>query len=167
MHLSNYIYSALNEKKYCIGIFLDLKKAFDVCSHEILLKQLKKYGITGNAHNWFSSYLKDCIQCVDINGNISIPKTFNISVIQGSILGPVLFLLYINDLFSASSLLSIMFADDTACLAKNRNLNELVNSCNDELTKLASWFRVNRMAVNVSKTKFIIFHTVANMLTQT
>jgi hypothetical protein len=74
--------SALNEKKYCIGLFLDLKKAFDVCSHPILLKKLKKYGISGKAQNWFSSYLKDREQKLDVNGTFSSVKTFYISVIQ-------------------------------------------------------------------------------------
>jgi hypothetical protein len=69
-HLSNYIFNTLNEKKFCIGVFLGLKKAFDVCSHSILFRKLKNYGITGNTHEWFKSYLSDRIQKVDINGNL-------------------------------------------------------------------------------------------------
>jgi hypothetical protein len=159
LHISNYIFNALNNKEKCLGIFLDLKKAFDVCSHEILLKKLKKYGITGVAHQWFSSYLKNRVQKIDINGNLSAEQIFNISVIQGSILGPILFLIYINDLFLASSLATFMFADDTACIASNTNTEELFNYANVELTKIARWFRANKMAVNVKKTKFILFHT--------
>ncbi len=150
---------ALNDKNFCIGLFLDLRKAFDVCSHDILLRKLKKYGINGNTHKWFSSYPKDRVQVVDINGSTSSPNIFNISVIQGSILGPILFLIYINDLYSASALLSLMFADYTPCLAKNRDLNMLINFVNEELTKLACWFWANRMAVNHNKTKCILFHT--------
>jgi hypothetical protein len=120
---------------------------------------LTKYGIKGVTHKWFASYLKDRQQKVDINGSYSSTKTFNISVIQGSILGPILFLIYINDLYSASELLKIMFADDTACLASNANLNELVKFVNQELKRVARWFRSNKIAVIVSKTKFIIFHT--------
>jgi hypothetical protein len=163
-HVTNYIFNALNDKNFCIGLFLDLRKAFDVCSHDILLRKLKKYGINGNTHKWFSSYLKDRVQVVDINGSTSSPNIFNISVIQGSILGPILFLIYINDLYSASALLSLMFADDTACLAKNRDLNTLVNFVNEELNKLARWFRANHMAVNISKTKFILFHTRGSVI---
>jgi ribonuclease P/MRP protein subunit RPP40 len=103
-----------------------LKKVFDVSSHKILLKKLTKYGILGKTHDWFKSYLKNRVQHVDIDGPISSPKAFNISVIQGSILDPILFLIYINDLYSYSKLLSIMFADDTACLGKHNNLNELI-----------------------------------------
>jgi hypothetical protein len=84
---------------------------------------------------------------------------FNISVIQGSILGPILFLIYINDLYTASNLLKLMFADDTAGLASNNNINDLILTVNTELKKIAHWFRANKMAVNVNKTKFIIFHT--------
>jgi hypothetical protein len=92
-HLTNYIYSALNDKKYCIWLFLDLKKAFDVCSHSILRKKLRKYGIHGTKRDWFASYLKDRKQHIDIEGNLSSASTFNIYVIQGSILGPILFLI--------------------------------------------------------------------------
>jgi hypothetical protein len=166
IHLTNHILAALNEKKYCIGLFLDLKKAFDVCSHPILLKKLKKYGIVGTTHDWFKSYLRNRVQKVDIDGHLSSEKIFNISVIQGSILGPILFLIYINDLHSFTNLLTLMFADDTACAASDKNLTNLVNLINTELTKLARWFRSNRMAVNVSKTKFIIFHTKGKQITE-
>jgi hypothetical protein len=158
-HLTNYIYSALNDKQYCIGLFLDLRKALDVCSHSILLNKLRKYGITGITHEWFVSYLKDRRQHVDIDGHISSETIFNISVIQDSILGPILFLIYINDLYSASNLFKLMFADDTAGLAKGDHLTNLVTYVNDEIKKIARWFRANKMAVNDSKTKYIIFHT--------
>jgi hypothetical protein len=127
-HVTNFICNAWNEKNFCVGLFLDLRKAFDVCSHEILFKKLEKYGIKCKTHEWFNSYLKSK-QIVDIDGNLSTPKTFNISVIQGSILGPILFLIYINNLYTSSALLSIMFADDTACLAQNKNLNLMSPSC--------------------------------------
>jgi hypothetical protein len=155
----DYISKALNENMYCIGVFLDLRKAFDVCSHEILLKKLKKMGILGTSHNWFTSYLEGRSQCVDIGGNMSSFIELAISVIQGSTLGPLLFLCYINDLWSASTLLSVLFADDTACLARGQNLKDLSNYVNEELRKIANWFRANKMALNVSKTKFIVFRT--------
>ena len=82
----------------------------------------------------------------------------NISVIQGSILGPILFLCYINDLPSITKLLTILFADDTCGLAKSKNLPDLINFCNTELNKIAIWMSANKLAVNVSKCKFIIFH---------
>ena len=159
LHVVNFISNALNTGNFCIGIFLDLKKAFDVCSHAILLKKLKKLGIEGTALDWFTSYLSNRKQRVDINGHLSHEKLVNISVLQGSILGPTLFLCYINDLFSATNLATYLFADDTSCLAENKSLPDLIRFVNVELQKVANWFRSNKMAVNISKTKFIIFRT--------
>ena len=149
----------LNNSKYCIGLFLDLKKAFDVCDHSILLKKLKKFGVKNEAHNWFRSYLTNRVQKVDIAGQISSPKVINISVLQGTTLGPILFLCYINNIFYATNLATYLFADDTSCLAEHSNLNELISFINEELHKLANWFKSNKMAVNVSKTKYKIFRT--------
>jgi hypothetical protein len=159
LHIVNYITNALNENKYCIGIFLDLKKAFDVCSHDILLKKLQKMGIKDTAYTWFKSYLQGRTQCVDISNNFSDFAELDISVIQGSTLGPLLFLCYINDFWSATKLFSVLFADDTTCLAKDSNLQNLISYINTELQKIANWFRSNKMALNTSKTKYIIFRT--------
>jgi hypothetical protein len=159
LQIVDYITKALDEGNYCIGVFLDLRKAFDVCSHEILLKKLKKMGIRGNTYNWFKNYLSGRTQFVDINGSKSDPLAINISVIQGSILGPILFLCYINDFFSATSLFSVLFADDTTGLGKGKNLRDLTTYVNGELQKIANWFRANKMAVNTAKTKFIVFRT--------
>ena len=159
MHLVNYVSTELNKGNYCLGIFLDLKKAFDVVSHKILLKKLSKMGINGAALNWFKSYLKGRSQKVDINGNLSDAKNLDISVIQGSILGPILFLCFINDLSSASDLFKLMFADDTSCLTAGPKLPELIEYANFEMQKVANWFRANKMAINTSKTKVVIFHT--------
>jgi hypothetical protein len=159
LHVVNYITNALNDGMFCVGVFLDLRKAFDVCSHEILLKKLKKMGIQGNAHKWFKSYLTNRSQCVDIAGIFSDQINLDISVIQGSTLGPILFLCYINDFWTATSLFSVLFADDTTCLARGYNLSELTAYVNDELRKIANWFRSNKMALNTSKTKFMIFRT--------
>ena len=115
-------------------------------------------GITGIALNWFKSYLSNRKQKFDINGNLSESKDLKISVLQGTILGPILLLCYINDLPQATNLLSRLFADDTACTASHSNLETLINQTNTEIQKIANWFRANRMAVNISKTKFIIFH---------
>jgi len=104
LHIVNYISCALNENNYCIGIFLDLKKAFDVCSHDILLKKLRKMGINNNAYTWFKSYLQGRSQRVDITNNFSDFIDLDILVIQGSTLGPLLFLCYINDFWSATRL---------------------------------------------------------------
>ena len=159
IHVINHISTALNDGNYCIGIFLDLKKAFDVCSHEIRLKKLKHLGVKNRALEWFHSYLSNRSQQVDIEGNLSDPKIIDISVMQGSILGPILFLCYINDLPGASNLMTCLFANDTQGLAQGKHLPELIDKVNNELKKWAEWFRVNKLAVNTSKTKYIIFHT--------
>jgi hypothetical protein len=155
----NIISNAINNGEYCIGIFIDLRKAFDVCSHKILLKKLQKFGVNNVALEWFRSYLANRKQQVDIQNNLSDPITINISVLQGSILGPILFLCYINDLPNSSILDTLLFADDTAGFKSGKNLPELMDQINIELKKWSAWFRANRMAVNVKKTKFIIFHS--------
>jgi hypothetical protein len=155
----NFIGDSLNRGNYCVGVFLDLRKAFDTCSHEILLKKLYKLGIRNESLDWFKSYLSNRFQRVEINGHLSDVLSISCGVFQGSVLGPILFLCYINDIFNASSLATFLFADDTTCLAKNPSLRDLITYVNTELNKLAVWFKANKMAVNVSKTNNIIFHT--------
>ena len=159
LNIVNFISKALNEGDYCIGIFLDLRKAFDVCDHEILFKKLKNKGVIGKSLDWFKSYLSGRRQIVDVNGYKSKQEEIDMSVIQGSILGPILFLVYIDDLPSSSLLETFLFADDTQGLKAGKNLNELIDEVNLELVKWAQWFRSNKMAVNTGKTKFLIFHT--------
>ena len=112
-------------------MFFDLKKAFDVCSHEILLMKLDRMGVRDTALLWFRHYLSNRKQIVDINGHRSDEKGIEISILQGSILGPILFLIYINDLHSVTSLLSLMFADDTFCLKSGPVLNTLITDVNN------------------------------------
>jgi hypothetical protein len=125
-----------------------LKKAFDTCNHNILLGKLEKLGISGTPLLWFKSYLKNQRQKVDINGNLSNTETNNISVLQGTILGPLPNLCYINDLPCATDLLTFLIADDTTCLASHHHFPTLIHLINTELQKLANWFRDNKMAVN-------------------
>jgi Reverse transcriptase (RNA-dependent DNA polymerase) len=155
--LTNFITKELNEKNYVVGIFLDLKKAFDVVPHNILLKKLEKMGIVGLSLSWFTSYLEGRSQCVEISNNMSSLREIIISVLQGSILGPILFLCFINDLPICNELLSLLFADDTAAVTAGPDLKNVIQKANSELKKIANWFRSNKMAVNVSKTKFIVF----------
>jgi len=149
---------SLNEGKFCLGIFLDIKKAFDCVSHDILFKKLHKLGIRENALSWFKSYLSNRTQKCDVNGKLSDTCNIDIGVLQGSTLGPILFLCFINDLPSSTLLHSLLFADDTACLVSHDSLPELFEIANRELHKIAVWFKANKLAVNVKKTKFIIFH---------
>jgi hypothetical protein len=157
LKLTNYVTEQLNKKHFTVGIFLDLKKAFDVVSHKILLKKLKSLSIDGVVHEWFTSYLEGRTQCVEIDGELSDELYLCISILQGSILGPILFLCFINDLPTCTDLLALLFADDTDGLLSGPELGPLLNKANTELQKIGAWFRANKMAVNVSKTKYIIF----------
>jgi hypothetical protein len=136
VHALNFINRAMNENKYSVGVFFDLKKAFDVCSHDILIMKLSRMGISGTALNWFKSYLANRSQRVDINGNLSNSRNIKISILQGSILGPILFLCYINDLHTVTSLLTLMYADDTFTLDAGEDLNNLIQHVNNEINKL-------------------------------
>jgi hypothetical protein len=158
LHIINHISNSLNDGNFTVGIFLDLKKAFDVVDHRILIAKMEKYGIHDASLNWFASYLSRRSQIVDINGNYSDPKTVDMSVIQGSLLGPTLFLIYINDFPAYTSLDTFLFADDTSALRSGPNLPNLFIQLNDELRKIATWYRANKMSANASKTKYIIFH---------
>jgi hypothetical protein len=158
IHLTNYVSEALNSNKFCMGVFLDIKKAFDCVPHDILIRKLEKLGIIGVELDWFRSYLDGRSQCVEINGKKSRPRKIKLSVMQGSILGPLLFLCFINDLCNVSDLLKLLFADDTCALHADLDLNNLVQHVNAELQKIALWFAANKLAVNVKKCKFILFH---------
>ncbi len=156
IHITNKIGQALNENKYCVGIFLDLKKAFDVVPHSI---KLEKLGITGTALAWFESYLSNRTQKVDINGNLSdIAYLDALSVFQGTSLGPILFLCFINDLPRATDLFSVLYADDTTGLDSDSDLGILMTRVSVELKKMSVWFQCNKMALNINKTKYIVFH---------
>ena len=116
-------------------------------SHSILLEKLSKLGILDTALKWFTSYLADRYQYTDIGGNKSKEKLIDISVMQGSILGPILFLCFINDLPLAISLLTLLFADDTAVVDSDTDIPALIKRVNKEIQKLANWFRANKRAV--------------------
>ena len=159
IHLVDYISKAFNNSEYVIAVFLDFAKAFDTVNHTILLLKLSKIGVKGRSLEWFRSYLKNRKQFVMSNGILSdICTTFNISVLQGSILGPLLFLIFINDMHRSNNLLNTHFADDTLALCKGKNLYELTDLVNKELQKIGVWLRANFLSINASKTKIMIFH---------
>ena len=148
----------LDANCHSLGLFIDLSKAFDTLDHTILIDKLEFYGIRGIALNWFKSYLKNRSQYVDYNGTQSTLLKIRTGVPQGSILGPLLFLIYINDIINASKYLHlILFADDTNVFFHHKDLNALQDITNSELNKLSNWFRANRLSLNVKKTNYIIF----------
>lgn len=150
--------NSLDEGNFAIGIFLDFQKAFDTVNHDILLKKLSNYGIRGIVLEWFHSYLSERTQIVTYNGVKSDCKYISCGVPQGSILGPLLFLVYINDLPSVSNLfLPILFADDTNLFCSGKNLDTLVYKINCELPKIHHWVMANKLSLNVDKTNFMLF----------
>jgi len=156
IQLLNLAGSALNNKKHTLIIFCDLKKAFDTCSHDILLKKLKKIGILGTELLWFKNYLSGRKQFVNLNNCNSSLLDILFGVPQGSILGPLLFLLYINDLPNCSNLISKLFADDTAIIASDDDINQLIRTVNDEFQKICQFFRENGLSLHPDKTKYLI-----------
>ena len=135
--LVNNITNSLDTRDIVIGVFLDLKKAFDTVDHTILLKKLYAYGIRSNAHKWLTSYLTGRTQYVVYDGHKSSTLNLTCGVPQGSILGPLLFIIYVNDICNVSDLLcKILYADDTCVVAHGHNLDDLIDTLNNELCSL-------------------------------
>ena len=165
IEITEKIKSTIDSGKFGCGIFIDLKKAFDTVNHKILLTKLEHYGIRGNLLNWFESYLTNRKQYVFYNGVSSDIASFSCGVPQGSVLGPLLFLIYINDLPNISEKLSFfLFADDTNIYYESNSLIELEKTVNKELKLLSAWLNLNRLALNVSKTNFVIFRSPKKVL---
>ena len=156
-HFQNFITQSFNNKEHALAIFCDLRKAFDTVPHHLLLKKLSKLGIRGTNLLWFKSYLSGRRQFVHIGGVSSSMLEIILGVPQGSILGPLLFLLYINDLPLCTKILVLMFADDTTLLASGKNLVELYQYVNEQLHIICTFFRLNRLALHPKKTQYILF----------
>ena len=153
------IRAALDQGKMAGGVFVDLQKAFDTVNHEILIYKLNYYGIRGKINDWFRSYLTNRIQYVSILGHSSGIKYMKHGVPQGSVLGPLLFLLYINDLHQAIKFCKVYhFADDTNLLNISKDPKQLQKQINLDLKRLYKWLLANKISLNCSKTEFIIFH---------
>ena len=135
-------------------IFLDFTKAFDTVDHEIVVGKLSSYGIAGTSLAWFKSYLADRQQKCHVNGELSSPKTLRCGVPQGSILGPLLFKMYINDLpNSLRTSTPRMYADDTNLTTTGKSLKDIVNATNTELSNVNSWLLANMLSLNKTKTE--------------
>ena len=170
VELADRISQYLDKGEIPIAIFLDLSKAFDTLDHKILLSKLQYYGVKGTALKWFESYLANRYQYVMYEGTKSQQLRLHTGVPQGSVLGPLLFLIYMNDISNASDKFnSVLFADDTTLdnplktfdmlgTENKYNKTRLSENINLELQKIYDWLCVNKLSLNIGKTKFMIFH---------
>ncbi len=166
LSLTETIRNALDNSSFACGIFVDFQKAFDTVDHEILLQKLEHYGVRGLSNNWFRSYLSNRQQYVSVNGFHSNIHIIKYGVPQGSVLGPLLFLIYINDLRNAIYHSIVHhFADDTNLLYVNKNLRTIQNKINKDLKSLCTWLRANKISLNASKTELIIFRDPRKKMT--
>jgi len=141
-----------------IGVYLDLSKAFDCVNHEILLHKLNYYGVRGHSLSWFSSYLSNRKQVTFVNKTLSHMVNVNVGVPQGSVLGPLLFILYVNDIGECSNdALIRLFADDTNVFVSHKNLEVLKEKAEHTLADLIVWFSANKLTLNINKTCFNVY----------
>ena len=148
----------MDSSKHALSIYIDFSKAFDTVPHNLLLEKLDHYGIRNNLLKWFSSYLSNRSQQTIIENCTSESLKNNLGVPQGSVLGPILFLLFINDLPNISRLLhTILFADDATLTVIANNHKQLLETANSELFKFYNWCLANRLSMNISKTFYMIF----------
>ena len=138
-------------------VFLDLKKAFDTVDHNILISKLSAYGIRGTSIEWFKSYLSERNQKCFINGSLSSNSVLSCGIPQGTILGPLLFLLYINDLPNCvMHSQPRMYADDTHLTLAGNSVDSIELNLNEDLASISEWLTANKLTLNKSKTEFMI-----------
>ena len=158
----------IDRRKINAVVFLDLKKAFDTVDHKILLSKLSHYGICRNAYNWFKCYLENRTQMCSINGSLSKNRSLTCGVPQGTILGPLLFLLYINDLPNClSNCEPRMYADDTYLTYAGDCVDSLQLYLNLDLENVHNWLRANKLTLNMTKTEFMLIGSRQRLSTLT
>ena len=160
INLTEKIRTNIDRGLYSCGVFIDLQKAFDTVDHSILLSKLHHYGVRGLPNQWFRSYLTKRQQFVSISGHNSQKRPVEHGVPQGSVLGPLLFLIYINDLPNAiKNSETNLFADDTCLLSSDSNPEHLETKINADLADLSSWLKANKISLNATKTEVLLFRS--------
>ena len=158
MFVMDQVTKALDNGECVIVIFLDFSKAFDTVNHSTLIEKLYHYGIRGNAVEWFRSDLSDISQYVSYNGVRSNSKSITCGVPQGSILGPLLYLININDLYNiCRDYVPMLFADDTNLFYKGNKMEYLVKIINGELENISLWLRINKLSLNIKRRILLYF----------
>ena len=146
------------------AVFIDLRKAFDTVDHAVLLDKLSNLGILDKEHGWFTDYLSNRTQVVEFQGVTSASEAVSTGVPQGSILGPLLFILHINDLPEVVSDCNIlMYADDTVLYCSSSQASVIQDKLNAELSKIDHWLSFNSLFVNVTKTEAMLFGTAPRL----
>ena len=141
-----------------MGVFLDLHKAFDTLNRKVLIKKLERYGIMDREFDWFISYFQNRRQFVVYKDEKSQVESVNYGIAQGSIAGPILYIIYMNDIVRCSDKLKfIMYADDTNICVSSPQLEDSINCLNGELEKVSNWLAINSLTLNVSKCHCVIF----------
>ena len=164
--LTEEIRRSLDSGKFSCGVFIDLQKAFDTVDHNILLCKLELYGVRGVANNWFQSYLSNRIQYVSYSNSTSSKRKILTGVPQGSVLGPLLFLIYINDLCNAvKHSETSLFADDTSIIYSDSSLVTIETCINSDLGNLFTWLCANKISLNIAKTKILLFKNIHKRIT--
>ena len=157
------IYQSLNNKNSILNVLVDYSKAFDTVNHSILLKKLYRYGVRGKPLQLIASYLQDRQQFVSIRNFKSKTFVTNISVPQGSVLGPLLFLIYVNEIPNLSQyFVPTMFADDCTLSFTSNSVDVLISECNSDLATFKAWSDANRLTINIDKTNCLFISNVAS-----
>ncbi len=158
IHVTDYLQENADRGNGTGMLFLDLKKAFDTVDHDLLIEKLRKYGVAPSSLAWFRNYVKDRKQIVELGDTRSDWENIKTGVPQGSILGPLLFIIYINDLPKAVKRCQVtLYADDTALYISSRKADEIQKWLQEDLVNLKDWFDFNKLTLNLKKTKFLQF----------
>ena len=159
IHLTDYIKQECDNGNYTGMVLLDLQKAFGTVDHAILLKKLSSVGVDELSICWFRSYLTGRVQVTDVDGTMSVAKVITCGVPQGSILGRLLILLYINDISAAVKCKLLLYADNSVLLASGKDLVEIEATLSSELESVNDWLIDNKLSLHLGKTKSIVCGT--------